>query len=508
MRRGRLSAALAGYQLSRRPGAVRLFALITAAVAVTGYAAAAVDVAARGRAEQAGVGTGAARVVSVGPVSRRGLLAAVHEVDPDGRYAMAAVRLPAGTTGQRVLAVDTRRLGAVATWGGTGPGPAEATARLRPAEPSPYRLSGARLTLDITAENFQPGRPVSVTAVLSPVGGLADEVAELGELASGRQAYAVDTPGCAGGCELKTLQIAARQGSVDVTGRVSLHAIGGVPVSSATWRSTQGGRVTTDAGGLVVEVASLNGLTEGIFLQPGGVPFPMPVAAAGPSVPATLTGLDNRPLPVAPVLRLPVVPGLGVPAVLADLDYADRLATDATLTGTGQVWLAASAPTDVTVRLRDAGLVVTADVRAEQVRAGLDEQGPALALWFYVIVAALATALAAGALVLAAAVDRPRRIEDLSALRGQGLDRAAVRRATLWAQPVLVAAAVLAGTGIALLGWRLTGWALPLAGLDAPAFPLPLLPRAGTTAATAAVSFVVLAGAAVLAGRRTLREIR
>ncbi|MEU8661499.1 FtsX-like permease family protein [Actinoplanes philippinensis] len=47
--RGRLGVALAGLQLSRRPGAGRLFALLVASVAVAGYAACTVDTAARGR---------------------------------------------------------------------------------------------------------------------------------------------------------------------------------------------------------------------------------------------------------------------------------------------------------------------------------------------------------------------------------------------------------------------------------------------------------------------------
>jgi len=123
-------------------------------------------------------------------------------------------------------------------------------------------------------------------------------------------------------------------------------------------------------------------------------------------------------------------------------------------------------------------------------------------------VAALATALAAGALVLAAAVDRARRIEDLTALRGQGLPRSAVRRATLWTYPVMVGAAVVAGVAIALLGWRLTGWALPLAGLRPPALPFPSLPRPLSLIGTAILTFAILSGVAVLAGRRTLRAIR
>jgi len=205
-------------------------------------------------------------------------------------------------------------------------------------------------------------------------------------------------------------------------------------------------------------------------------------------------------------LRLPAVPGLGAPAVLVDLDYADRLATDGAQS-LAEVWLSGRAPADALRRLQAQGLVVTADVEAAQVRRQLDDQGPALALWFYVIVAVLATVLAAGALVLAAAVDRGRRVEDLSALRGQGLTRAALRTATLWTYPALVAVAVVAGTGIALLGWRLTGWALPLAGLDPPPFPLPSWPHPASVVLVAAVVLAVLAGVAVLAGRRTLREI-
>jgi FtsX-like permease family protein len=509
LRRGRLAAAVAGFQVSRRPGGARLFALLTAAVAVIGYAAAAVDVADRGRAEQAEVGTGASRVLSVSPVSRQGLLAAVHAADPGGAFAMAVLRLPATTDRPPVIAVDSARLPAVARWAGSGPGAVETRRKLRPAGSAPFPVRGASLAFDITAGGVRQNKPLTVTALLTPGAGLADVEVELGEMRPGRHTYAVAAPACAAAdCQLKALRIAGNPGSLDVTGVLTVHAAGGVPVSQTSWRGTAGARISTVADGLRVEIPTLNGLPTGIAVTPGGVPYPMPVATAGVAALSEVTNLDGRSLPVADALRLDAVPGLGTPAVLADLDYLDRLTTAAAPGGTAQVWLAAQAPPEVLSRLTAAGLVVTADVRAGEVRAGLDEQGPALALWFYLLVAALAAALAAGALVLAAAVDRSRRIEDLSALRGQGLDRAAVRRATLWTYPVLVAAAVLAGTGIALFAWRLTGWALPLAGLDAPAFPLPALPRAGTVLATAAASFALLAGVAVVAGRRTLRSIR
>jgi putative ABC transport system permease protein len=206
-------------------------------------------------------------------------------------------------------------------------------------------------------------------------------------------------------------------------------------------------------------------------------------------------------------VRLPAVPAAGVRATLVDLEYADLLSAATGDATDPQVWLSDRAPPDILDRLSARGLVVISEVRAAQVRAQLDRQGPALALWYYLLAGCLATALAAGALILAATVDRARRVEDLSALRGQGLGRAAVRQATLWTYPVLVAIAVLAGTAIALLGWWLTGWALPLAGLDPPPLPLPGWPRAWAPAGTAAAVLVVLALVAYLAGRRTLKEI-
>jgi hypothetical protein len=520
LRDGRLGAALAAFQISRRPGGARLFALLTAAVSVIAYASSAVDVGDRGRAVQSGVGVGAARVVSVGPVSRQGLLAAVRAADPSGSYAMAAVRLPAEKGRPGVLAVDSARAAAVADWGGFDP--SKVATALRPAAGSPASVRGARLSFDITAEKLVAGKSLLVSAVLSPSAGPADETAELGELAPGRHKYVADLPACAAGCYLKAVNLTGRQGASGVTGVVTLHAVGataadpespaglaaGDLATAARWRISDGGTLSAGAGGLRMEVTAIDGDSGGVFVQPADVPTPLPVAVAGPVVSSNVAGLDGRALPVAEVLRLPAIPGVGSPAVLADLEYADRFATDAAPSADPQVWLSPRAPAAILERLRSAGLVVTRDTRAAQVRAGLDRQGPALALWFYALVAVLAAALAAGALVLAAGVDRSRRIEDLSALRAQGLPRVAVLRATLWTYPVLVGAAVVAGTAIALLGWRLTGWALPLAGLDPPAFPLPGLPRPLSLIGTALLTFVLLSGVAVLAGRRTLRGIR
>ncbi|HEY0535338.1 MAG TPA: ABC transporter permease [Actinoplanes sp.] len=511
LRGGRLGAGLAGFQLSRRPGAIRLFALLVATVAVAGYAAGAVDVAARGRGVQAGLGTGADRVLTVAPVARQALLNAVRTADPTGRYAMGVVRLPADPRHPLVLAVDSTRLAAVADWPAGGPSVVRAAELLHPAAAPAPLLKGDNLTFDVTSEGFGEGQEVTVTAVVSPVGDLSDEYVRLGVMRPGRNTYSYELPQCVPGCYLNSLRIQGGEGSTDVSGKLTLHAISGVPAADMTapgrWRGGAGGTVTPAADGVLIDVTSLNGLPDGMYVQPADTPLPMPVAGAGRGDGPVMSGLDTRDVPISRVAQIPAVPGIGAPATLVDLDYLDKVATDGGQS-VAQVWMTSDAPKSVRDGLAKAGLSVTSDLTAAQVRRQLDDQGPALALWFYVIVAVLATALAAGALVLSATVDRPRRVEDLSALRGQGLSRSALRTAALWTYPVLVAVAVVAGVLIARLGWLLTGWALPLAGLDPPPLPLPGSPHPLVLIGAGVVMFLVLALVAVLSGRRTLRLIR
>jgi len=207
------------------------------------------------------------------------------------------------------------------------------------------------------------------------------------------------------------------------------------------------------------------------------------------------------------VATLPAVPQAGIHAALADLEYADRLTAGTSRAVEPQVWLNAAAPPDVLGRLAARGLVVKSDVRAAQVHRQLDAQGPALAVWFYLLAGGLSVLLGAGALVLAAAVDRGRRIEELATLRVQGLRRASMTRAALWTYPALVLIAGVTGLLTALAGWALTGWALPLAGLNPPDLPLPHWPRlpvlVGTTVAVVALLVLV----AAVSGRDLRRRI-
>ena len=276
----------------------------------------------------------------------------------------------------------------------------------------------------------------------------------------------------------------------------------------AHWRMRLFGRLSAAAGGLRIDVDGPSGLPGGAWIRPVDTPTPLPAAYAGrPPTGSVITGLGGDRMPVTIVDRLPAVPRIGGHATLVDLEYADRLAVDASTAVAPQVWLGPHTPADILDRLAEQGLTVTGDTRSAQVRRQLDEQGPALSLWFYVLAGGLSVLLGAGALVLAAAVDRGRRVEDLSALRAQGLSRATLGRATLWTYPILVAVAAVVGLIGALLVWAATGWALPLAGIQPPDLPLPSWPRALSVAGPAAAVFVLLAAVATGTGHDLRRRI-
>ncbi|WP_433366539.1 FtsX-like permease family protein [Actinoplanes sp. CA-142083] len=521
---GRLGPALAAFQLSRRPGAQRLFALLVATVAVAGYAACAVDVAARGRDVQADLGVGAARVLSVDPVHRSRLLHAVEMVDPGGRFAMAVVRLPSSSADEALgLAVDSRRLEAVASWPGGGPSAREVASRLRPPAAEPTVLQGQDLGVTVTTTGMQKGKELKLLVAVSSEAGLGDEVVDFGTLRNGRSTYKQRVETCRLKCRINGIEVTIATTDLGVTGRVVINSLGSAGAAlpaealadTSRWRlggltgdAAGPGAVVADPGGLGIDATAPNGIRDGIWAKPVDAPSPLPAAYAG-AKPAgnTVTGLDAKPLAVRPIDRLPAVPRVGDRATLVDLEYADRLSADAAISLDPQVWLNDRAPADILDRLAAQGLTITGDTRSDEVRDRLAEQGPALSLYFYFLAAGLSVLLGAGALVLAAAVDRERRVEDLSALRAQGLRRAVAGRATLWTYPVLVAIAAVAGVLTALAVWGLTGWALPLAGASPPALPLPAWPRILIVLATAAVVLLLLAAVAAGTGRDLHRRI-
>ncbi|MFF5297049.1 FtsX-like permease family protein [Paractinoplanes globisporus] len=513
--RGHLGVALAAFQLSRRPGAQRLFALLVATVAVAGYAACTVDVADGGRRVQSRLGIGADRVLKVdGSVFRSQLLTAVRNVDPDGRYAMAVVRMPnIGHSEPPGLAVDSTRLAAVANWPSGGPSAAELASRLRPEAPAPLVLTGPQLAIEATGSGFDPEKELRLAVAVSSTTGAGDALVQLGKIHNGRFRYQQRVSVCEKGCRLNGVEIVQATAVSSVTGQFVVNSLGaadptGPLADPAHWRMTRYGTVTADPAGLRITLNAPTGLIGGVWINPVDAPYPLPAAYAGAApIADSITGAGGGPLPIKPVGRLSAVPRLGRHATLVDLEWADRLATDAGQSLEPQVWLGPAAPADVVGRLSAQGLSIVADTRADQIERQLDRQGPALSLWFYVLAGALSVLLGAGALVLAAAVDRARRVEDLSALRGQGLSRGRLAWATSWTYPILVATAAVVGLVTALAAWLATGWALPLAGLDPPDLPVPTWPRVLVVIGTTVAVFLVLVLVATATGQDLRRRV-
>jgi hypothetical protein len=227
----------------------------------------------------------------------------------------------------------------------------------------------------------------------------------------------------------------------------------------------------------------------------------LPVAGTA-TLPAgtQLAGLDGVPTAVRQVARVAGLPGLGAHGVLVDLEYADRMSTDAGGADHPRVWLGPAAPADVLDRLRAQGLTVIGDTRASQVRAGLDAQGPAVALWFHLLTGALAVLLVAGGVLLVSTVDRERSAADLRALRIQGLSRPVAGRAGLFGYLVVVLAAAVVGLLAAAVSWVVAGPALPIFVDRVVVWPVPRWPHPVPVLAAWLAAVVLLGAVAVAAG--------
>ena len=114
LRAGRAGVALAALHLARRPGTHRVFAVLAVAMSVLATSLVFWHAATDAWTQRAAQVVGADRVLTVRAENSATLLAAVRAVDPDGTFAMAAARTFGPTSEDRVLALDTARLAAVA----------------------------------------------------------------------------------------------------------------------------------------------------------------------------------------------------------------------------------------------------------------------------------------------------------------------------------------------------------------------------------------------------------
>ena len=487
LRTGRLRFGLTAVQLSRQPGTDRVFALIVVAVALLATAAGG-WAGTRSAAEQrSAVELGAERVLTVQAAGRTALLRAVRTADPGGREAMAAVVDQASDP--QVLAVDSARLGAIARWRPEY-GPAGALSRAVaaarvPAPPPP--VIGDSLTLDavndrrttaslvVMLQNEATGAPVPVT---------------FGPLGRGEHTVTAPVRGCtaAPGCRFVRFQLgrpATMDTALAVRGLRQADAVvlGAAELGDITrWRSDisgTGAEVSTGAGALTLamERTDVESAAAGSEAYLVDAPLPLPVVLAGDPpgewrfTDPTVFSFGNGKTPVRVIGAADVLPVLGGPGILVDLESSRRLSAEADLGGAFQVWLAPDAPRSIVDRLTAAGLTVASDDSVSARSARLARQGPVVAARFVLLAALAGLLIAAAALAVAAAVDRGAQAGQLEALRLQGLDRrSAIAAGYLGLSTVVVAgllggllAAVIAGAAAGTVvppftdGWRVIG---------------------------------------------------
>ncbi|MFC7244066.1 FtsX-like permease family protein [Catellatospora aurea] len=513
LRRGRLRTGLAALTLARGGGTHWVVVLLTVVFGLLGFALSARDVAAQAWHERAEVQVGAARVLRVETLPAASLLHAVRTADPDGRYAMAAMRVNVNTE-TKMLAVDSSRLPAVALWpdayGATAP--AEVARQLRPAEVTPLSLTAAEVEATVTLDRIEPGATAGLTLRLVGVGGAQSSV-RVEKLKPGTHAYRIATPACAAGpCQLRQLSVdlyTPKRYLVDLTvgdlrDRTGKTVLSGADLAGHHWRlpQTSAARPVPDigpaAGGLRVSVDSV--LTPDMRASADPAPDPLPLVAAGDLPPELLGAGGTVRVPIVRAGTLPLVPRHGAHGALVDLEYADLRVGGESDAQEPEVWLAADAPADLVQRLEANGLKVLGERDAAGQLHLYEEQAPALAMLFLAAAALVGVLFAAGGLLITAVLERGRTDEGLAALRGQGVRAAVLRGADLGGRFALVLTGTLIGLLAAALSWALARGVLPVFGDGGTAVPPPDLPGPLVTAPIA-VALLVLLTTCLLATR-------
>jgi putative ABC transport system permease protein len=490
VRAGRLRLGLTAVQVSRRPGADRVFALVVVAVAMFATALGGWRADGEHRAARSAAELGAERVLTVQAGNRTDLEQAVRKADPTGTQAMAVVVNTANSPS--VLAVDSSRLAAVARWrpeyGLVGTLPAAAADDPGPA-PLPA-VTGDRLTVRL---RHAGSSSAALWVVLQQEGTGVPVRVDFGVLGAGEQTRSAAVAGCsvAPGCRILRWEVTTPP---DAAGRTASAAYGTVVTVRGLTQQNPSATIldgTTladilrwraDTAGAAMDIAAADGtLRMAINQNLGGfsdtgdevwavdTALPLPIVLAGPPQTSwqfaepSLKSLGGAPIPVQVVGTASALPVLGSLGVLVDLDASRRIIGDASVAGDFQVWLAPGAGADVIGALQRNGLSIIADdsVRARSDRLG--RQGPSADSRFALLAGAIALLLAAATVAVAGAVDRRTRLDELTALRVQGLPQPAALVASWAGTAGLILVGLIGGLVAAVV-------ARPLARTSVPAF--------------------------------------
>ncbi|MGL5818872.1 MAG: FtsX-like permease family protein [Phycicoccus sp.] len=548
LRRGRVAPALAAFALARRPTLRGSLVAVTTATALVTFAASAVVVAERARAERAQLEAGAATVLDTEAASAERLAAAVDGLEPALRRVATPVVLvrPRESSAVDTLLARPAELERIAF---PVPGVPLGSAALTPPTTPTVRLDGEVITASLEwrlAEFRRPGeggieapsgatgipRPptsplpapvrVGVTVTMPDGETLDRDLASVPQQAAGRTSVRARVL-CPDGCRLAGLWVRQTdQVAENVTGRMTFRdlALDGasLPIGdTAGWRDPEaesdgaaGSQRLSGAGTeLVVDFANTG---RRLVSTRADVPDPAPVLLAGaPPADAvdddfTLVGLGSRPVTSRAVQRVPMLPALTGRGALGDLDAQLRVGGEVPPRSALQVWSSTTDPAVADriadgIAARGVGVRTTTTAAAQQDRYDRSATGWGLLLGVFTGIVAVLVALLV--VVVGSAMSWRQVARDLAGLRIAGVPPRVLAAALRYEQSTTVVAGVVLGTLCGVAGALLATPLLPL--FDSPAsVPVADLTPAWAAVAAAAVLTLVLVGGAALVSARSV----
>lgn len=465
-RRRGVAAFVASRLVSRRREGALVILPLTAALAIAVFSIGVYNAAADWRFSNAVTQAGSGQSYR-SPLTMDDTVELTHELDPDGRWLMAAAAEGDPKYGDRLI-LDTPRLGAVATWPGNWTAEmdgGDVQKALAPAAP-PIELKGTSFELTVDNGVSEPGGDVTVGLRLRPASGGAPQTLYFSQLPAGESTSTVQSNVCTRGCEVVQLDVSdsdlgeAADGTVEIVQlRVDGEPIEPSALDGDRWREvpplagsdSQLGSITDTAGRLTLELLPPDGQLYAA-VSPDDVPLARPILVGrGADLSAAATGAGGElvlpsstrvDLHADPVAATESMPFLGPRGIVIDYTMVTRDANIQDANTSVYVMSRADTPEELRRALAARGL--TAMPSLAEVERALSQDAYALALNLYLVVAATVVLLAVAGLGVSTVVQLADRRRDAASLRVVGVSRTSIIRAV-----GLEFVVVLGGAGLA-----------------------------------------------------------
>ena len=512
-RRGIVGFVSARAVSRRREGSLVILPL-TAALAISVFAAGVYTAASDWRASTAATRVGAAySFTSAIPLAET--VAATHEIDPEGRWLMAAGVLIYSDVGEKLI-VDAPRLGRVAEWPTSwtpGLDAGDVSAALSPTRP-PMTLTGT--TLSVTGNNQLSGDAdaVGIGIEMETTAG-EKQTAFVGPYGQGTSTAVTRVPFCADGCSVRTMSFGSSAASAaDVVGSFEIAAVSvddrpaTALLDDGAWQPVeqvgdeqQPTAVPAVEHGRLSVAIDTHGESAPVQIRPADVPTVRPVLM-GRSAQMSVLGRygdvellessSSDGLAVRTVATADSMPFLGPRGLMIDYTMfaRDNLISDVQT----QVYVLARSDTPQSVLSALAGRGISTRVSLSETKSVLDQDAYALSLNLYLVAAFAAIGLAVAGLVVTLMVQMPDRRRDSASLRVVGVRRRHIMRAVFAEICAVLGVAGLAGIAAGALSQYLVVRNVTLGRVDDARTP-----RVVATLDLASLSLLVGAVTVVLA---------